>query len=577
MTNKKKTILDPVELRRRAEDKLKEKTSASTPSEEADVRKLLHEMQVHQIELELQNEELRAAQQELEATRDRYADLYDFAPVGYCTLDEKGIILEANLTAATLLGVERGKLIKQPITRFILKADQNMYYHHRQQLFDTGEPQSCELRMLKQDGTEFWGNLSGSISLDADESPVYRISINDITERKRIDQQIHYLKKAESLKRMAGAIAHRYNNLMTAVMGNLELTLDNLSKDSNLREQLTEAMGAARSASDLGGTMLAYLGQTVALRLPLDLCDICHQELPSVKTALPENVALKTDLPTIGPSIMANSSQIRQILHNLIVNAWESLEGQPGEIFLVVKTVRPTDIPVINRLPIDFLIEDADYACLEIADTGCGIPEKVYENIFDPFFTTKFAGRGLGLAVALSAIRVHGGCITSTSTEKRGSVFRVFLPMTIEPVLRPEEDSLRKATALSDGGTVLFIDDQPAARRIGSIMLKRLGFKAIEAEDGIQAIELFRECQDEIRCVLSDLTMPRMNGWETLEALRRIAPNIPVILTSGYDQTHVLKGMHPEMPQAFLHKPYLAADLKIALVKALSLNNLPEK
>ncbi len=466
MSDKKKAPSDPAELRRRAEDKLNEKTSASTPLEEADVRKLLHELQVHQIELEMQNEELRAAQQELETSRNRYADLYDFAPVGYCTLDDYGIILEANLTAATLLGVERSKLVGKPITRFILKADQKVYYHHRQQLFDTGEPQSCELRMLKQDGAEFWGNLSGSSSLDADESPVYRISINDITERKRIDQQHHYLKKAESLKRMAGAIAHRYNNLMTAVMGNLELTLDNLSKDSNLHEQLTEAMGAAQSASDLGGMMLAYLGQTVALRLPLDLCDICRQELSSVKTALPENVALKTDLPAIRPSIMANSSQIRQILHNLIVNAWESLEGQPGEIFLVVKTVLPSDIPVINRLPIDFRIEAADYACMEIADTGCGIPEKAYENIYDPFFTTKFTGRGLGLAVALSAIRGHGGCITSTSTQKRGSVFRVFLPMTIEPVLRPEEDSLLKATALSDGGTVLIIDDQPSARCI---------------------------------------------------------------------------------------------------------------
>ncbi len=569
MTDKKKAASDPAELRRRAEDELKEKTSVSTPSEEADVHKLLHELQVHQIELEMQNEELHTAQLELETSRDRYADLYDFAPVGYCTINAEGIILEANLTAATLLNVERSKLIKQPLARFILKTDQNMYYHHRQQLFDTGEPQSCELRMIKSDGTEFWGNLSGSINLDDDEYPLCRMSINDITERKRIDQQIHYLKKAESLKRMAGAIAHRYNNLMTAVVGNLELSLDKLSKDSNLHEQLTDAMGAARSASDLGGTMLAYLGQTVAQRLPLDLCDICRQELPSVKTALPENVVLKTDLPAIGPSIMANSSQIRQILHNMIVNAWESLEGQPGEIFLVVKTVHPTDIPVTNRLPIEFRMEDADYACLEIADTGCGIPEAVYENIFDPFFTTKFTGRGLGLAVALGAIKAHDGCIIVGSAGNHVSVFRVFLPITSEAVLTPEVPLLKKAAEFTDGGTVLFVDDQPSARRLGSIMLMRLGFKVIEAEDGIQAIELFRECQDEIRCVLSDLTMPRMNGWETLETLRRIAPNIPVILTSGYDHPHVMEGVHPEMPQAFLQKPYLLADLKMALAKAL--------
>ncbi len=187
MSDKKKAPSDPAELRRRAEDKLNEKTSASTPSEEADDRKLLHELQVHQIELELQNEELRAAQQELETSRNRYADLYDFAPVGYCTLDDYGIILEANLTAATMLGVVRSQLVRKPITRFILKDDQDIYHRHRKDLLETGEPQSCELRMIKSNGSEFWVNLSATAAQDPDGAPGCRVVMSDITKRKQAE------------------------------------------------------------------------------------------------------------------------------------------------------------------------------------------------------------------------------------------------------------------------------------------------------------------------------------------------------------------------------------------------------
>ncbi len=188
MSDKKKAPSDPAELRRRAVEKLSEKTSASTPSEEADVRKLLHELQVHQIELEMQNEELHTAQLELETSRDRYADLYDFAPVGYCTINAEGIILEANLTAATMLGVVRSQLVGKPITRFIFKDEQDIYYLHRKDLLETGEPHSSELRMIKSDGSEFWVNLSASAEQDPDGVAGCRVVMSDITKRKQAEE-----------------------------------------------------------------------------------------------------------------------------------------------------------------------------------------------------------------------------------------------------------------------------------------------------------------------------------------------------------------------------------------------------
>jgi PAS domain S-box-containing protein len=172
------------QLRRQAESRLALAPDASAALTPEEARRTLHELKVHQIELEMQNEELRRAHAELDATRARYFDLYDLAPVGYCTLSEKGLILEANLTAATLLGVTRNALVKRPFSQFILKDDQDIYYQHRKALLATDEPQTCELRMVKTDGTSFWARLEGTAARDGAGAPVCRVMLIDVTERK---------------------------------------------------------------------------------------------------------------------------------------------------------------------------------------------------------------------------------------------------------------------------------------------------------------------------------------------------------------------------------------------------------
>ena len=195
-------------LRKRAEEIVLEKTAQSPENLKAmspeEILQKLHELQVHQIELEMQNEELRRAQVELNAARTRYFDLYDLAPVGYCTLSEKGLILEANLAAATLLGLARGTLIKQPISRFILKEDQDIYYRHHKQLFETGEPQACEVRMVKMDGMAFWAHLEATAAQDADGAPVFRIVMSDNPERKRMEEAL--LESEFNIRNMANQL-----------------------------------------------------------------------------------------------------------------------------------------------------------------------------------------------------------------------------------------------------------------------------------------------------------------------------------------------------------------------------------
>jgi PAS domain S-box-containing protein len=522
---------------------------------------------MHQTESEMQYEELSTMQKKPDAPRDRYFDLYDTAPVGYCTVSEKGLILDANLTAASLVGATPDELVKQSISRFFPTEDRDIYNRYRKQFFETGVLQACELRMLRLNGTIFWVRLDAAVSQDASGSPVYRIVlkditalkqevqvdalhtqneiylqilndidliiyvvdiktneivfintcgrnqwgvikskiywqaeypnndspgeyitgsnlighdgnpaegivwefqdaasnrwyncrdrviywpdgrrvrmeiVTDITDRKRyeaetaeLEAQNHQIKKAESLGRMAAAIAHHFNNQLQVVMGNLEMVINNLPPGENPVEKLYSAMQAARKASEVSCLLLTYLGQKSGKHEDVDLSEACRQSLTLFQSAAPKNMIIKAYLPSSGPVICANAGQIRHVLINLLTNAWEATRGIKKVIGLTVKTVYATDIPISLRFPVDWKPRDSVYACMEVTDAGCGITENDIEKIFDPFFSSKFTGRGLGLPVVLGIVKAHQGVVTVKSNPERGSIFRVFFPVLTEKI-----------------------------------------------------------------------------------------------------------------------------------------------
>jgi two-component system, cell cycle sensor histidine kinase and response regulator CckA len=571
------------DLRRRAEDRARE-IAAETPegvrtlsSEES--RIVLHDLRVHQIELEMQNEELRQTQVELEASRARYFDLYDLAPVGYFTISDKGLILEANFTAATLFGVARGALVKQPLTRFIVPEDQDRYYLHRRRLFATGAPQVLDLRLKRGNGTHFWARFEATTAQDVDDgTEVCRAVVSDISERKhlederlRFEQELRLAQKAESLARMAGAIAHHFNNQLAVVMGNLELSM---GSPSLAARQLTDAMDATRKAAEVSRLLLTYLGQSSGNHAPLDISEACRRMLPMIRAAMPTGVALETDLPAPGPVVNGNANQLQLVVTNLITNAWEAVGDLHTPIHLSVKTVSASDISTANRFAIGWRPRDQDYACLDVTDTGCGLEEQEIEKIFEPFFTTKFTGRGLGLPVVLGILHAHSGGLVVESNRGlgNGSTFRVYLPVSTEELARPPGVAAQSAELgeIDWAGTVVLVEDDEVLRRTVATTLARLGFMVLDAPDGTEAVELFRRHKDTIRFVICDLTMPHMDGWETLTALRKLAPGIPIILTSGYDEAHVMADDFEERPQAFLGKPYEVDALRDAIRRALA-------
>jgi len=293
-----------------------------------------------------------------------------------------------------------------------------------------------------------------------------------------------------------------------------------------------------------------------------------------LRAGMPHSVVLETELPAPGPAICANASQIQQVLTNLVTNAWEASGSGDGTVRLTVTTVAAAAIPTVNRFPIGCQPQDCGYACLAVADTGGGIADQDIEKLFDPFFSSKFTGRGLGLAVVLGIVRSHEGIITVESQRGHGSTFRVFLPLsrpqqadTAIPATQGEEGG--PAACHATAGAVLLVEDEEAVRKVAASMLARLGFTVLVAQDGSEALTLFQQRHADIQCVLCDLTMPHMDGWATLTAMRKLAPGLPVILASGYDEVQVMAGDHPERPQAFLGKPYQMQSLRAAIEKAI--------
>jgi two-component system, cell cycle sensor histidine kinase and response regulator CckA len=299
-----------------------------------------------------------------------------------------------------------------------------------------------------KNGSELFGMMS-AVLFKLEDIPYIISVIRDITERKRaeteqkkLEDKSRQLQKFESLARMAGAIAHHFNNQLQAVMMRLEMAMSAQPHDDGQSEILNEAMKSARKATEVSRLMLIYLGQSYEKHEPLDLSEAYLPRLSLLRTAMQQSLILEADIPSPGPNVNANANQMQTLLTNLVANAREAMGDRSGVIRLTVKTVCAADIPAMHRFPIDWQQQDTRYACLEVADAGCGIVESDFEKIFDPFFSTKFIGRGMGLAVVLGIVRAHGGVITVASEPSRSSVFRIYLPMSPEavpqkPILEP--------------------------------------------------------------------------------------------------------------------------------------------
>jgi len=492
---------------------------------------------------------------------------------------ESGRILKANRAAAEYYGYPRDRLEQMNINQINCLPQENI----TQILQQVGEGTLNEFAVPHRlaDGSIRTVEVH-TAPISVQENSVNFAIVHDITtrlqaeeERERLEAQNIQLQKTESLARMAGAIAHHFNNKLQAVTMSLEMAIDLLENSSptpntpQLQKLADSALNSAAAAAEVSKLLLIYLGSAPCQFTLLDLSIICSNYQPILRATIPESIEYLVIPFQSGVMVNANANNIQQILTNLITNAWEACPNQRGTIRLHMEIIPGNEIPTEHRFPVDYIPETRQYACLVIEDTGVGIKAQDIDRLFDPFFSTKFTGRGMGLSAVLGIVRAHKGAVTIESREGEGSTFRVYFPLVqLNSVQVPQRGTEHFHKA--DGATILVVDDETIIRNIVSEMLARLGYAVLEAADGAQAVEVFRQHQGEIDCILCDVVMPHMSGWETIAAIREYDPDIPVILASGYNETHVMMAGNNEITvQAFLEKPFLFSNLKEILAKVL--------
>ncbi|MBF0413156.1 MAG: response regulator [Desulfamplus sp.] len=447
------------------------------------------------------------------------------------------------------------------------------------QRFNSGELKTWQIVFRLQAADGSWRYiLSRGNCIAKDENGVgyhYVGTHTDITEnklteskQKELEATNRRLQKSESLGNMAGGIAHLFNNYLYVVIGNLELALEDLPKNSPIRKNLINAMKATRRCSDVSSTMLTYLGQTNVKTEPIDISEFCRNNLSTFKLLVKRSITIQTELSDTPMIVRANTSQMEQVITHLINNASESIGENRGKISLITKTIKSSDISKFHLFPADSKPFVDIYGCFGVTDTGCGIPAEDIYKLCDPFFTTKFTGRGLGLAAVLGIVKSWNGMVGVNSDIGHGSSFMIFLPLSVDSAVK-HSGKLEQTPRIKKYSTVLVVDDHEMVRAMAMIMLKRIGFEVLSAKNGVEAIEMFKKNIESVVCLITDLSMPELDGWATLAAIRKIKPNIPAILASGYDEAFAMSNDNSEKVQAFLHKPYSIKDLKVALEQAL--------
>jgi PAS domain S-box-containing protein len=389
----------------------------------------------------------------------------------------------------------------------------------------------------------------------------------DITERKGLEEQLRQAQKMEAIGQLAGGVAHDFNNLLTAILGSVSLVQLGLPKNDPNRDLLKETEKATLRAAELTKQLLGFSRQTMLQLQPTNLNTAIQDTVAIFRRTIDPRIILDVRPAADLWPVQADLSQMSQVLMNLCLNARDAMP-QGGRLLLETANVHIDEAHARQQLD----ARSGDCVRLRVSDTGSGIPAEILPRIYDPFFTTKEPGKGtgLGLAMVFGILKQHQGWIECTSTVNHGTIFDIYLPRFREGIVKPTPGS---HPGISGGGTetVLLVDDEAVIRNLGRTILQRYGYKLLLAQDGQEALEVYRQHQGQIDLVILDLTMPRLSGRDTLRQLLQLDPNVRVLYSSGYSAEHITD-LDKEGVLGFVNKPYRPQDLVNTVRWALDLN-----
>jgi two-component system cell cycle sensor histidine kinase/response regulator CckA len=567
MAKRPKISDPPGKLRGRAEASLRDRRNgkpAQTQDHQTaeDTLRQLHELEVHKIELEMQNAELQQARTQLESSLEKFTELYDFAPMGYLTLDPQLVIREINLAGALLLGVDRSSLANRPFEPFVSAADQPALRAFLERVFASSVQHGCEVTLSLPDKAP----LDVSLKAVAFESgQLCHLAMMDLTERRQAEADRLIMNKLESTGILAGGIAHDFNNLQTVVLLNIEMAQLLIPAGDKFKSLLEEAKQSALLTKGLTAQLITFADGGAPIRKPILLNGVIRK---SVGLALSgSNVRCEVSLAKDLWMVEVDADQIGQVMRNLVLNARESM-AQGGRIFVTAENVLLSD----HEQP---PLHAGEYVRVSIADQGTGIAKEMLSKIFDPYFSTKQRGpqkgMGLGLTICHTVVQRHNGAIRVESEMGLGTTFRVLLPASNKSIGETEKPVLE---SVSQHHKILLMDDEAGVRNAVALTLRRMGHQVELAENGQQAVELYGKAQrgdGPFGLVILDLIVRGgMGGLETIQALLRMDPAVKAVIMSGYANETVILEHDRHGFKGALTKPFYQRKLQQLLSQVMN-------
>ena len=518
--------------------------------------------------------EVRRTEKALQDSEEKYRTLANQLPVGIYRTSKQGQILYANPALAAMLGYDSVEELREVNVQDTL-VEPELRERYLLNWKKNKGIMTVETNLLTKDGSEIWVRDYGKAVSDDNGEILYIDGIiedltsqNQITEeRKKLEEQLRQAQKIEAIGNLAGGIAHDFNNILGVIIGYSEMTMENIDKSDPNRSNMEQVMVACQRAREMVKHILAFGRKTGKERKSVYLSEIVNESLKLLRSALPSTIEIRRHFPRQSGSILANWTEIHQVIMNLCTNAAHAMRDKGGILNIQLREIKLDPQSVFLKG-----LQPGTYQQLTISDTGHGMTPEIMNRIFEPYFTTKTKGEGtgMGLAVAHGIIKSHGGEITVYSEPGKGTTFHIYLPVTeIKKISEVEE------TEEVRGGDeyILFVDDEETLVELARQMLESLGYRVAARTSSIEALEAFRSHPDRFALVITDQTMPNMTGLQLSGRLREIRPDIPIILCTGFSENANEEVVKTHQINAFIMKPLLKKDIARLIRRVLDQKN----
>ena len=517
----------------------------------------------------------KLAEKALGASEEKYRILVENANDAIFVVQD-GAIKFPNPKTEDLTGYTKTELLELPFTQFVHPGDRGVFLDGYKKEMDKQSPSGTySFRIINKTEKVLWVQLN-SVLIDWEGHPAALIFLRDVTQQRQLESQLQLAQKMEALGTLAGGIAHDFNNILAAVVGYSELAIEDAGDNANLRKSLHQVLKAGERAGDLVKQILTFSRKEDPETKPVRINTLIKQNIRMLRSIIPASIDIKKNFCTEELIINANSSQINQVILNLMTNSSQAISDN-GIIEVCLEAV---NVKADHPEPYLKMLSPGDYALIKIRDSGQGIPREKIDFVFDPYFTTKAPdkGTGLGLAVVHGIVNMHGGNISVSSQVGQGTTFFVYLPM-IEALV--PEVSKNQADSIPHGvERILLVDDEPGLVELQEIFLKRIGYSITTSTDSIEAFNLFRAAPHDFDLVVTDMAMPNMTGAKLTEKIKALNPELPVILCTGFSEQINAKTAGDLSIEAFLMKPVrmkkLANTVRGVLDKRIALDFSPK-